>query len=193
MHINYSRCWCYSTRTAVSSCNQGTIVPQSLSCLPTGLNCKSSIAGKISAISLFAIAVSDATVCPTQPPVKCVPSRRSDSRRTLTHIKSPGISGICSLGTKTVMRVLFAVFYPSIETVYYAQVAKLLGAKHFTICSICSSAYFPSLAFILPNALQHFVTYAVPAVILALSSSSIFTLWLYTWSSYSPKEASPKT
>jgi hypothetical protein len=32
--------------------------------------------------------------------------------------KNAGISGTCSLGMKTDMRVMFAVFYSSIETVY---------------------------------------------------------------------------
>jgi hypothetical protein len=36
-------------------------------------------------------------------------------------------------------------------------------------------------------------TFAVPEMIVAYSSPSIFTLWLYIWSSHSPKETSRKT
>jgi hypothetical protein len=43
------------------------------------------------------------------------------------------------------MRLLFAVFYSSVETVYYAQVEKLLGAKYFTMSAICNSAYGASV------------------------------------------------
>jgi hypothetical protein len=34
------------------------------------------------------------------------------------------------------MKVMFAVFYSSTETVSYTQIEKLLGAKHFTTSSI---------------------------------------------------------
>jgi hypothetical protein len=47
------------------------------------------------------------------------------------------------------MRVMFAVFYSSTETVYYTQVEKLLGATHFTVSAICSPAYIPQSVFLL--------------------------------------------
>jgi hypothetical protein len=45
---------------------------------------------------------------------------------------------------KTDLRVFFAVFYSSIPTVSLHPSGKLLGAKQFTMSTICSSAYIPS-------------------------------------------------
>jgi hypothetical protein len=55
--------------------------------------------------------------------------------------KNAGNSGTCTLGIKTSMRVLYAVVYSSTETVYFnTHVEKLLGAKHFKMSAICSTA-----------------------------------------------------
>jgi hypothetical protein len=53
------------------------------------------------------------------------------------------------------MRVLFVVFYSSIETVFLTQVEKLLGGKHFIVSAICSSAYIPPIVHLLPDAVKH--------------------------------------
>jgi hypothetical protein len=49
--------------------------------------------------------------------------------------------------------MLLAVFYSSVATVLYTHVEKLLAAKHFTVIAICSSAYIPLIAHLLPHAL----------------------------------------
>jgi hypothetical protein len=66
--------------------------------------------------------------------------------------KNAGISGTYILKMETDMMVLFAVFYSSIKTVFL-QMEKLLYAKHFTLSTICSSAYIPPIVHILPDML----------------------------------------
>jgi hypothetical protein len=63
------------------------------------------------------------------------------------------------------------------------QVQALLGAKHFTVSSICSSAYILHIVHLL---LDDAVTFSVAAVVCALSSSSVFTLL------HSPKKKKSK-
>jgi hypothetical protein len=64
------------------------------------------------------------------------------------------ISGMCSVGTKIDVRVLFAIFYLLIGTVFYMQVEKLLVSEHVAVSAICSSAYIPPIVVhLLPDAL----------------------------------------
>jgi hypothetical protein len=57
--------------------------------------------------------------------------------------KFPGPVGYGS-GNKAHLKIMFATFYSSTETIsFYTQVEKLLGANHFTLSAICSSAYIP--------------------------------------------------
>jgi hypothetical protein len=72
------------------------------------------------------------------------------------------------------MRVLFAVFYSSIETVFLNKVEKLLDVKHFTVSAIYSSAYIPPSVHLCQKCCN--MSSAIAAVIHALNSSSIFTL-----------------
>jgi hypothetical protein len=51
------------------------------------------------------------------------------------------ILGTCNLGTDQGTRMLFIVFYSSIETALYIHVGKLLRAKHVRVSAICNSAY----------------------------------------------------
>jgi hypothetical protein len=75
------------------------------------------------------------------------------------------------------MRVLFAGFYSSVETLLCTQMEKLLGVEHFRVSAIYSSAYIPPIEQV--RYTMSTVTFAVD-MIHALNSSTIFTLWLYT-------------
>jgi hypothetical protein len=58
--------------------------------------------------------------------------------------RSTGISNTCTLGTKTYIRLLFAVFHsPVEETIPLHKNGKLLVVKLFTMSAICSPAYIP--------------------------------------------------
>jgi hypothetical protein len=49
-------------------------------------------------------------------------------------------SGTCSLRTKTNMRMLFAVIYLQMEALFYIEVEKLFGMKHFAVSAIYISS-----------------------------------------------------
>jgi hypothetical protein len=91
------------------------------------------------------------------------------------------------------MRVLFTVLYAPAEFFFYKQLEKLLGTKHFTMGSICTSASIAPIVHLLSDALYHvLLTFAIAAVIRALSSSSVFALWIYTWSFLWPQRKTSK-
>jgi hypothetical protein len=65
------------------------------------------------------------------------------------------ISGTCSVGTKTFMRVLFAVYYSPVEMVLLYTRRKVVRSESLHSEPICSSAYIPPTVHLLADALYH--------------------------------------